>query len=477
MTSARSFGNYNLAGAIADLIDNSIKAKATKIFLTCVFNRGDPEIRIRDNGEGMTRDELLSAMRPASSNPTDERAPDDLGRFGWGLKSASFSQCKKLTVLTRKGAQLSGAAWDLDNIDDWRMQTLDADEALEACSPDWQDGEGTEIIWNACDRLSEQGELSEDRFDELVVEARDEIALIFHRYIEGTIEGRPRLGVTLNNTALPARDPFLRKHPATIALPLDREVIGGALICIQAYILPHFSKVSDHDQALLEGNEGLIRNQGFYVYRNGRLIIHGTWFGLVKFGELSQLTRVSIDIPTTLDHIWKITVDKSDAQLPSVLRRRLVQIVNGFRKRSGKVIRRKGGRLDKTGSTPVWQRRARAGEVTYSINREHPLISVLVDDNASKEDTNAIRTALRVIEMEFPVTNFAADAGRVPDAIHQTKSDAAQFRAFVCDALPSLLFQCSGKMNVLVETLRKTEPFNTHWDVVESVLKEQGWSQ
>lgn len=477
MTSARSFGNYNLAGAIADLIDNSIKAKATKIFLTCIFNGGDPEIRIRDNGEGMTRDELLSAMRPASTNPTVERAPDDLGRFGWGLKSASFSQCKKLTVLTRKGEKLSGAAWDLDNIDEWKMQTLDDGEALERCAPEWQGGQGTEIIWNACDRLSEQGELSEDRFDELVVEARDEIALIFHRYMEGTIEGRRRLVITLNNAPLPQRDPFLRKNSATIPLPPDLEVINGAVIRIQAYILPHFSKVSDQDQALLEGSEGLIRNQGFYVYRSGRLIIHGTWFGLVKFGELSQLTRVSIDIPTTLDHIWKITIDKSDAQLPSVLRRRLIQIVNGFRKRSGKVIRRKGGRLDKPGNTPVWQRRARAGEVNYSINREHPLIAILFDDDESKERASAIRTALRAIEMEFPVTNFAKDAGRTPDAIHQTESDAARFRDFVRDALPSLLFKCDGEMDVLVETLRKAEPFNTHWEVVESVLKEQGWLQ
>ena len=100
MTSARSFGNYDLPSALADLIDNSIKAQSHHIKLSCLYNSGDPEIRVVDDGYGMTRDELHIAMRPASANPLADRSPDDLGRFGWGLKSASFSQCKKLMVIT-----------------------------------------------------------------------------------------------------------------------------------------------------------------------------------------------------------------------------------------------------------------------------------------------------------------------------------------------------------------------------------------
>ena len=90
--SARSFGNYDLPSALADLIDNSITAEAKKVHLFCFYKSGAPEVRIIDDGLGMTERRLHEAMRPASSNPAHERSPDDLGRFGWGMKSASFSQ-------------------------------------------------------------------------------------------------------------------------------------------------------------------------------------------------------------------------------------------------------------------------------------------------------------------------------------------------------------------------------------------------
>ena len=106
MTSARSFGNYDLPGALADLIDNSIKAEARHIKVTCRYNSGDPRVSVLDDGYGMTQEELHAAMRPASANPLAERSPDDLGRFGWGMKSASFSQCKRLTVISSKNGEV-----------------------------------------------------------------------------------------------------------------------------------------------------------------------------------------------------------------------------------------------------------------------------------------------------------------------------------------------------------------------------------
>ena len=119
--------------------------------------------------------------------------------------------------------------------------------------------------------------------------------------------------------------------------------VGGKKIIIRPYVLPHYSKLRATDHDRLAGEEGFLKNQGFYVYRNHRLIIRGTWFRLVKYGELAQLVRISVDIPNSLDELWKITVDKSDAQLPAVLRTRLRQIVDGLRKRSSRVNRSKGG--------------------------------------------------------------------------------------------------------------------------------------
>ena len=342
MMSARSFGNYDLPLALANLIDNSIKARAREITLTCQFNGGDPEIRVRDDGHGLSGQELRDAMRPASSNPLAERTPDDLGKFGWGMKSASFSQCVHLTVLSRKGDELTGCVWNLADVDAWRMGVLDPNEIESLASPELLVKDGVEVIWSDCDRLSESGSVTQAEFNALIVHAGNRLALIFHRYLSGEVRGR-KLTLRLNNRRIEPQDPFYRDHEATQQLEAEPLEIGGRTIDIQPFILPHYSKLLPNQYDQLGGEEGFLRNQGFYVYRNHRLIISGTWFRLLRHGELSQLVRVRVDIPNALDHIWKITIDKSDAQLPTALRNRLRQIVDGLRRRSARVYRSREG--------------------------------------------------------------------------------------------------------------------------------------
>lgn len=134
MATARSFGNYDLSAALADLIDNSIKAKSTRVDITFEPKDSDVVVRIRDDGTGMPLETLIIAMRPASANPQDSREPDDLGRFGWGLKSASLSQARVLTVVSWCKGIINAARWDLDNIDDWGMEVLEGPEAQELLS-------------------------------------------------------------------------------------------------------------------------------------------------------------------------------------------------------------------------------------------------------------------------------------------------------------------------------------------------------
>jgi hypothetical protein len=473
MMSARSFGNYDLPGALADLIDNSIKAGARDVSLSCDFAGGAPEIRIRDDGHGMTGQELRLAMRPASANPLTERSPDDLGRFGWGMKSASFSQCTRLLVLAHRAGELSGCEWDLEDVDGWRMGVLDADELDQAASPELLASDGVEVIWSNCDRLSENGSLTISEFNALIVHARNRLALIFHRYLAGEVRGR-RLTIRLNGQRVDPWDPFHRDHEATQELEPEPLEIGGRTVDIQPFVLPHYSKLKPGQYDRLGGEEGFLRNQGFYVYRNHRLIISGTWFRLLRHGELTQLVRVRVDIPNALDHIWKITIDKSDAQLPAALRARLRQIVEGLRKRSAKVYRSRGGRLDRTGTTSVWSRHARGGEIHYSINRDHPIIQGLLDAG-DDDQKRAAAAALKVIEQAFPVAAFGEDASTKLDAIHQTLADPEAFRADLEAALPLLLFQVGGDMAALAALLRITEPWCEAWPTTEAVLKEKGW--
>jgi hypothetical protein len=389
------------------------------------------------------------------------------------MKSASFSQCKHLTVMSQHTGELSGCTWDLDDINGWRMGIMDEAEIRARASSELVEHGGVEIVWTKCDRLSENGTISASEFNALIVHARNRLALIFHRYLSGEVRGRS-FAIALNGQRVEPWDPFHSNHSATQQLEPEPLGINGHKIDIQPFVLPHFSKLPADQYDRLAGEEGFLRNQGFYVYRNHRLIISGTWFRLVRHGELSQLVRIRVDIPNTLDHIWKITIDKSDAQLPAVLRNRLRQIVDGLKRRSARIYRSRGGRIDRVGTTSVWSRHARGGEIHYSINREHPIIdAMLAGGDATQQQTTL--AALKIIEQAFPVAVFGHDAKTQMDAIHQTLSDPESFRADLVTALPVLLDQVDGDMNALVALLRKTEPWCEVWNTTEAVLIEKGW--
>ncbi len=474
MMSARSFGNYDLPSALADLIDNSLKAQARTVHISCLRWDAGVEVRIRDDGKGMSANALSAAMRPASTNPEHERSPDDLGRFGWGLKSASFSQCRRVTVISNDGGGATGAEWDLDSIDGWCMGLLEEGEIAALADPLVVAASGTEVIWRNCDRLSEDGILSHEDFNALVVHARARLGLLFHRYLAGEIRGRP-LRIVLNGQAIGAFDPFHRENNATQSLaPEEVHMPNGSVIAIRGYVLPHFSKLALSDYDRLGGEEGFIRNQGFYVYRSGRLILNGTWFRLVRHGELSQLVRVAIDIPNSLDSMWKITVDKADAQLPSLLRDRLRALVAGLHRGSAEAFRSRGGRLSTKGTVSVWSKFARGGRIRYYVNRDHPLLASLLGDSDA-ERGRTFAAAITLIEQQFPAVTIGEDVVRAPNAMGQGEFDARAFLETLDASLPSLLAQ-SGSMKVLGEALAGTEPWSAHVALVHDHLKRKGWT-
>lgn len=477
MTTARSFGNYDLAGALADLIDNSIKAHSRNIDITCTFLESrDCEVRVRDDGDGMSKAELIAAMRPASTNPTEDRSPDDLGRFGWGMKSASFSQCKILTVISSTGKSLDGARWNLDDIADWSMDILDSASSNSVLLDEFGTKSGTELIWTNCDRLSENGTLTRDQFNSLIVEARKKLSLIFHRYLSGDGGKIKTLKVRVNGTPLDIIDPFCTSNLATRAFatePIPLQVDAGVEeIEMQAFTLPHYSKLTAAEYEEFAGEEGYVKNQGFYVYRNRRLIIWGTWFKLAKHGELSKLVRVRVDIPNTLDEMWKITVDKSDAQLPAVLKQRMKSLVDGFRKTSTRVYRSKGARVDQEKMSSVWERRVRNQIVKYGINENHALVRATLNamDNDGKQKLKAL---LGLIESEIPLESINYTLGDSPHAVQQRATSPEEFKKRFLADLP-LLMADTGTPEKLCEMLKLTEPYSSNWTNVEDILKEKG---
>jgi hypothetical protein len=471
MATARSFGNYDLAAALADLIDNSIHAGATWVSVEFDPGENDVTVRIRDDGHGMHEPELIAAMRPASANPEADRDKDDLGRFGWGLKSASLSQARVMTVITWTSSGIFGARWDIDDIDEWGMDLFTGGEASELIKAGHRGATGTEVIWTRCDRLFDVGVNAtiDERLNEKIGHARRHLSLVFHRYLAGE-KGSP-LKIVLQGESLVPVDPFMVAHYATQTLGEERiSVADSQEISVTPYIIPHFSKLSVQEREALGGDEGMVRNQGFYVYRNMRLIIHGTWFRLVPHGELSQLTRVRIDLPNCYDADWKITLDKSDAQLPVSLRSRLRDIVRKFGKRSTEVHRKRGTNLDLDDRSAIWKRNAHHGRIRYLINRDHPMIEQLLE-----EGSVTATHALRIIEAGVPVEHLVRDSGGSAGELVQPVTDLDEYEALVHACFLSCAHR-QGSMPTLRQFLafaKKIEPFASQWKYTESFVKER----
>lgn len=472
MTGARSFGNYDLAAALADLVDNSIKAGAGTLTILFAPTENDVTARIRDDGCGMTQSELIDAMRPASSNPEDLRDAHDLGRFGWGMKSASLSQARVLTVVSWREGLVNAARWNIDDLDDWAMDIFEGDAARELLASAPSGSSGTEVIWAHCDRLYDASldATLDERLNEKISHAKRQLSLVFHRYLAG--EENQRLEISLQGIRLDPVDPFMTRHPATQSL--DEEYVQVTLsegVRVKPFIIPHFSKLTHEERLTLGGDEGLARNQGFYVYRNRRLIIHGTWFRLVPHGELSQLTRIRIDLPNSLDAEWKITLDKSDAQLPINLRRRLREIVQRFSRRSVVVYRRKGVDLNTLEKTPVWRRNSHNGRIRYLINRDHPIIQELLHE--APEESMA-QEAMRLVEYCVPVDAMAADARGSTESLIQPATDPDKFDSLVHACMLAYMRQADTvSLAGFLAFAKRVEPFSEQWKYAESFIKEK----
>lgn len=467
---------YSLETAIADLVDNSISANADSIDIIFDANGEPPVVVMLDNGCGMTERELVAAMRHGSSGPRQQRAITDLGRFGLGLKTASFSQCRSLTVVSRKDGELSGAEWNLDRIDqvdDWVLAVLDPTDINGLPYVARLQHDGTAVIWRELDRLRE-GEAN-GRADEIVNEKIEmvarHLALVFHRFLSGVVKGRAKVSLTINGRPIAAFDPFCRKNPATQVLPEERVRIGGAEVRLQPYILPHHSRLSASEYNFYKDRSDFLSNQGVYVYRNGRLMAWGGWFRLVPKGEATKLARVQIDFSNCLDEAWTIDIKKSRAQPPHPVRDRLRQIIDKIAARSVTVHRGRGQKLFHETSAPFWERYENHDGIRYEINVEHPLI-VSLQQLALPESEVSLQTMLDALAAALPLEMIYSDFATSPRGMQQHAVDVDEAR----EKLQSLYkILCSGgaaNADKFREVVRSTHLFDAQDAIVDEFINE-----
>jgi hypothetical protein len=369
-------------------------------------------VAILDDGDGMTPSELTEAMRHGR-NPSDARDPNDLGRFGLGLKTASLSQCRRLIVVSKKDGLTSGRAWDLDVVqkhEKWVIVIPSSAEIAElplAKSLEQYDS-GTLVVWQQLDRLIAGSPRPQAEMTLKFQAMEEHLALVFHRFKQREANN-PEIYIELNGRPLPARDPFLKSN--NYRQPLEGQIIKHEKgnVSVSPYILPPIIHLTPGEIDLAGGLDGLKNSQGYYIYRARRLVIWGTWFRLVPKEEFYKLSRVQVDIPNSFDELWSLDIKKSAAFPPDVIRTRLREITPHFVSASKQTVTYRGRRTASMSTAPLWIRNEpRHNVFQYNINREHPL-QLYVSSILEKEELKKFEFLLDLLESTLPLESIYAD--------------------------------------------------------------------
>lgn len=429
LESMRDIG-YSFDSALADIVDNSISARAGRIEIVNGLDEYDqPYVAVVDDGHGMAPDILTAAMRHGSRSPTDTRQEGDLGRFGLGLKTASFSQCRRLTVVSAIAGEVHGRRWDLDRViesDEWLLQVLDPQELKRLPGMDFLPGTGTMVLWQSLDRLDAEDASPQQclvALNELFSSARSHLSLTFHRYIrpepdDGDIEP---VRISINGLEVEGADPFaLHMSPTSDSHEIAHLRAGDTQITAQAFTLPHHSRLTSQQLDKLSMGSTLAETQGLYIYREKRLISGGTWLGLSKRTEMSKLLRVKVDVPTSLDAYWGVDVRKSRIKPPAAVRKRLHPLVERMTQSAKRPYTYRGRKQVSNVSLPLWHRVDERGNIRYSINREHPL---LTEASATCSEMSALEAFLVAVEAGLPLEAMFSDIGSHPQNVQQAALD------------------------------------------------------
>jgi hypothetical protein len=462
---------YSLETALSDIVDNSITAGARRIQLLTDTFSDEPFIAILDDGTGMTEDELVAAMRPGSQNPLEARDKSDLGRFGLGLKSASFSQCRRLTVVSRKAGKTAVAVWDLDFVasrNEWTVQ-LPSDLLAVPCADQLGDS-GTLVVWEKLDRLtggySDNAAKRATVINQRLAETERHLRLVFHRFME---EAKP-LKILLNGRRLRPLDPFAQQSKATIADPEEALPLPRGTVAIQSYTLPHHKQMTDAEWEDIGGPEGHLKSQGFYLYRGKRLIVHGTWFGLCRQSELTKLARVRVDVPNSMDGDWKIDVKKSSAQLPPVVRDRLKNVIERILGGSKRTYQKRGQKLVDQERLPMWHRIQAEGQVSYRPNIDHPAFAGFAR-RLPEDLRQGFVNCIALVGASLPVEALHADMAGSPELIVPDRVDQETLVQAVQLTLSVLRAQ-EKDLTDIKSMMKDVDPFRSAWEDTQRIIAE-----
>lgn len=452
---------YSLETAIADIIDNSISANASVINIYINFDYEKSYLAILDNGIGMDEERLRNAMKLGSFDPLGTRNINDLGRFGLGLKTASFSQASKLIVASKQNNNTYARCWDLDYVtseEKWEIEVLN--NKLESIHEiEKLINTGTLVLWEKLDKIIETNtkRKAEDIFQEKISILRDHLSLVFHRYLSGE-PGLKKIEIKINNELIQPFNPFEGGGK-----PFPEEEFNN--IKMQAYLLPHHSKTSYEQYKKLEGKDGYLNSQGFYVYRNSRLLVYGTWFRLIKKTDITKLARVKIDLPNSEDFSWSIDVKKSQAVPPDNIKNELKRTIDRITSQSTRVYTRRGAKISNKDNISFWNEYHHHNKKSYKINLDHPMIYKLLNQ-LTNDNKNIVKEILNYVEENLPIDTIYSDMSIQPETLNQQHIEKEKLIKYAEDYW-NLQKEMGNEDEIIKDKFLSTEPFCNFHDFSE----------
>lgn len=472
MEATRAMG-YSLEAAVADIIDNSIAAGASEVSIRFSPYDAVPYVSILDNGSGMNSDEIDNAMRYGSQSSLNMRGEQDLGRFGLGLKTASLSQCRCLTVISKRKHTIVARRWDLDEIykrESWALLQLEEADLKQVPQYDTLKPlpQGTLVVWEKLDRMLGGTAAPEKLMNKQMDYVRSHLALVFHRYLSGE-SGLRKLTIKLNELPVAPKDPFLIGK--SISFQDDEKfIIEGCPVYVSSFMLPHVSKLTQQEKAAIGGSEGLTKDQGFYVYRNKRLLVWGTWFRMHRKDELSKLARIRVDIPNSLDHLWTLDIRKSSAIPPDVIKSNLARIVDRISEGSRKTWTFRGKREIGDDGSHLWIKLKVRDGIIYSLNRDHAFLEMLTT-SLDPHQKKLLESYLKLAEENLPLNQLYVDLNN-EERVNVRKEYEAEKEAMEQVRMYLENIANSPERSVLIQALLQTDPFCNYKSILIMLRKE-----
>lgn len=408
---------YSLETSLADLMDNSISANATKIEVLIDTDSEPFKLFLADNGDGMTDAELASNMRFPSNSPENLRVNSDLGRFGLGMKTASFSQTRKFTVLSKKKEEkkYNGRTWDVNFLKShgWKIIVNTEEEVARLMYQynklsneflnKFDDYEpNTIVIWEGLYKF--ENYLEEDNRrnalkKELTEVTSDYLALVFHRFIENT--SNPLI-IRLNNSIVEPFNPFPEEERDFRQIEPRQSSFKSDRVKIEGFVLP--SRAMDESKTGVSKwttkYRSLMDMEGIYIYRANRIILFGGWNGIIKKSPRLQLARLRVEVGNSVDHLLHLNVAKSQIVIPYELRNAFEVYIEELKEEAEREFHNRGIRkfsgTKGNDNSQLFDRVASSKGSLLEVNNEFPLIKSLVE-SFNEDQKSQFNLILRMI--------------------------------------------------------------------------------